>query len=304
MSQVPGPGQGPGEPTPPDEMPTARFPSLSASSDESAVPLTFGPTVTFSDPARGLCQNNQQGTLRVTVNGTPVDDQSSFGYQNGALVVRLAGTYPENASTDQPPFGRSIPATDKVFEDVAVEVRGRLTKSPGQGRCGTASSTSATIPRPAGMPPSTTTTPRPSPHAVPRIDRQRPTGPPRRAGGWVNGHRVGRSVGPVSSSAGRRSPSMPSASPGSPRPRSGSAAPSFSLPGSARNHLHPAITPRAAVTRDSLYAGFQVLSFGRILLLSTRNSKLGWASGPTISGMLRARRPRADRSVRRLRVEG
>ena len=57
MSQVPGPGQGPGEHAPPpDEMPTARVPSLDtvsgdAAPGEAAVPLTFGPTVTifFSD---------------------------------------------------------------------------------------------------------------------------------------------------------------------------------------------------------------------------------------------------------------
>jgi class 3 adenylate cyclase len=90
----------------------------------------------FSDPARGQFLNNQQGTARVMVNGAPVDFQWGFGYQGGAMVVRLSGTYPENSGPDQPPFGRSAPMIDKVFEDFAAEVRGHLTKSPGQGRFG------------------------------------------------------------------------------------------------------------------------------------------------------------------------
>ncbi len=87
----------------------------------------------FSDPARGLFQNNQKGTGRQTFNnGASAPYQWEYGYENGVLAARIKGPYPQNA--ERAFLGWSFLANDKVFEDFAVEFKARATKSPAQAQ--------------------------------------------------------------------------------------------------------------------------------------------------------------------------
>lgn len=88
----------------------------------------------FSDPAHGLFPNNQRGTGRATAeNGTQIEYQWSFVYQGGALVGRLAGDVPSGVRVL---FGRTLMGVDKLFDDFAVELRGKVLSSPDGTRFG------------------------------------------------------------------------------------------------------------------------------------------------------------------------
>ena len=121
-------------------------------------------------------------------------------------------------------------------------------RSPSPTGRSTSPSMPATTPRPAGRPPSTTTTTRTSRHVDPRIGRPRPTRRTQLAAGSWNARIAGWSAGAASSSAGRRSPRTTSASSSSPAPSSGSATSSPSPPGSAHDPLPRAIMLRRHVT--------------------------------------------------------
>ncbi len=159
MTSKPQAGQGasvaakPGAPSPSVAKPAVASPAAATGPAAASSPVTIASPVAvaspgmaaggrrlqaddFSDPARGQFANNQQGTLRVTVAGSPVEYQWSYAYQGGAMVARLTGDYPANPGPDQLPFVRAITSTDKVFEDFAVEVYGRIAQSPAQTRFG------------------------------------------------------------------------------------------------------------------------------------------------------------------------
>lgn len=82
----------------------------------------------FSDPARGLFLDRQQGTSRTTFSsGATYQYNWEYGYQDGSLVARVRGPYPTNP--DGAWVGVWAPAADKVWEDFAVEVKARATRS-------------------------------------------------------------------------------------------------------------------------------------------------------------------------------
>jgi hypothetical protein len=88
----------------------------------------------FSDPGHGLFPNNQRGSGRVAAdNGSQIEYQWSFAYQDGALVGRIVGDPPGGMRA---PMGRALVGVDKLFDDFAVELRGKIASSPELTRFG------------------------------------------------------------------------------------------------------------------------------------------------------------------------
>ncbi len=90
----------------------------------------------FADPAKGLFQNNQQGTARIGLpgGGGPHAYQWEYGYLDRSLVARIKGPYPPNQ--EQALLSWNAPALEKLSGDFAAEVRARATKSAAQARYG------------------------------------------------------------------------------------------------------------------------------------------------------------------------
>ena len=89
----------------------------------------------FSDPAKGLFQDNRQGIDRVIFSdGTSAQYRWEHGYAEKALVARIKGPYPKNP--DQGVLDWGAGAAGKVLDDFAVEVRAKAVKSPSQVRYG------------------------------------------------------------------------------------------------------------------------------------------------------------------------
>ena len=113
--------------------PTVGAPATGA--DQDAAPGKLLRSDDFSDPARGLFQDNRQGIDRLTFSdGTSAQYRWEYGYAEKALVALIKGPYPKNPDQDVLDWGAN--AAGKILDDFAVEVRAKAVKSPSQVRYG------------------------------------------------------------------------------------------------------------------------------------------------------------------------